>query len=126
MAAYLKTVKKIFTHLWEKEKLSIQPHPNKEKIYSVDTFGFSQKKWGWVYSWDVLTQQYQVKDALPLCPTCELPMLYAGNPFLEATCQRCDRSFPVYQFKFNVLEQIEERFSDGNNFNLPLLNSIAS
>ncbi|PIQ20213.1 MAG: hypothetical protein COW65_16385 [Cytophagales bacterium CG18_big_fil_WC_8_21_14_2_50_42_9] len=126
MAAYIKTVKYFFTHLWEKEKTRIQPHPNKEKIYSVDTFGFSQKKWAWVYIWDALTQQYQIKDALPLCPRCELPMLYAGNPFLEATCQHCDKSFPVYQFKFNVLEQIEERYPSGYTFDFSLLTSVAS
>jgi hypothetical protein len=94
-------------------------HPtlsNRERMWSVDTFGFSQTKWGWNYTSDPLTGNYFLHEAFPFCPYCEAPMQHDGNPFLEAFCLSCEANhrhpyYQVMQSRSFVLTEISKRYA---------------
>jgi hypothetical protein len=88
---------------------------SREQMLSVDTFGFSQSKWGWNYTRDALTGNYFPHEAFPFCPRCEVPMQHQGNPFLKAFCPTCEAHnrypyFQVLQTRSFVLAEVNKRY----------------
>ena len=119
--------KNLFSRFWQKDKTVIatekQPYPNQEKIYSVDTFNFSHTKWGWIYTYDSLTNSYTVQDVLPFCTRCDVPMQYEGNPFIDAVCLACKQKrrpyhYAVLQSKSKILAEINKKYTTGNYLDL--------
>ena len=123
LTAYFFVLKVFVNRLRQKGKTMAetekQPYPNQERLYSIDTFDFSHTKWGWIYTYNSLTNNYFVQDVLPFCLRCDVPMQYDGNPFIDAICPACKQQnrsyhYPILQSKPKILAEIKKRYLADN------------
>ena len=84
------------------------PKPNSAfENYKTDTFGFKKSKWTWNYKWNPIKGRFEIKDLVPSCQRCDIPMhLQISSYGDNATCHKC--RLDGYDTYFQVSENISD------------------